>query len=99
MADRGMKPLRFHQKKSRSSGIVLWPSRRYSRADSSDPSGWSAFCCKLGDLAAQNETDDADDKPGQEWNAPVPSVERLGRHRDDHSSNPPSGLLAVHHTS
>ena len=37
--------------------------------------------CKLGDLAAQNENDDADDKPEQEWNAPVLCVERLGRHQ------------------
>ena len=44
--------------------------------------------CKLGDLAAQNETDDADDKPEQEWNAPVLCVQRLGRHqlRDRRSS-------------
>src|SRR6516165_6635249 len=38
-------------------------------------------CRKLGDLAAQNETDDADDKPEQEWNAPVLCVQRLGRHQ------------------
>src|SRR6516164_5937842 len=40
-------------------------------------------------FAASSETDDADYKPEQEWNAPVLCVECLGRHqlRDRRSSS------------
>ena len=46
---------------------------------------WAAFATlrgrRLGDVTSQHETSDANDKSGQEQNAPTPPVERLGRHQ------------------